>query len=191
MKRRGPNALLVKALGAATVLFLVVVAVAFLLPGDYRVERSTLVQAPIDVVRSRIADLSTWPQWSAWSRTGDPSCEFELQPSSGALEWQGDVHGHWRIAFAGGAPNERLEHELASYEGEHAVRSRGTIDLVAQGGATRVTWTVEGHMPREPVQRLVGFLMDGALGPKFEQSLDGLARSFAPAPNEANAPSTP
>jgi len=178
--RRTHGSILVKLLGAATVLFLVAIAVGLLLPGDYRVERSASVPAPIDAVRSRIADLSTWPQWSAWSRAGDPSCEFELQPLSGALEWQGDVHGHWRIAFAGGAPNERFEHELASYEGEHAVRSRGTIDLVAQGDATRVTWTVTGHMPREPVQRLVGFLMDGALGPKFELSLDGLARSFAP-----------
>lgn len=183
MTKSTRGSILVKALGVATVLFLLVVAVAVLLPGDYRVERSAVVPAPLDAVRARLCDLSTWPDWSAWSRAGDPSCDFELQPASGAIEWQGDTHGHWRIAFVDGAPNERLEHELASFEGEHAVRSRGTIDLVAQGDATLVTWTVAGHMPRDPVQRLVGLLMDGALGPKFEASLAGLARSFTPAPS--------
>jgi hypothetical protein len=182
--KRTRGSILVKALGAATVLFLLAVGVAVLLPGDYRVERSAVVPAPIAAVRARLCDLSTWPDWSAWSRTGDPSCEFELQPASGAIEWQGDAHGHWRIAFVDGAPNERLEHELASFEGDQAVRSRGTLDLVAQGDSTRVTWTVAGHMPRDPVQRLVGFLMDGALGPKFEASLEGLAHSFS-APTSA------
>lgn len=168
------------ALVIATALFVLVVAVAMLLPGDYRVERSGVVPASPTEVEARLLDLAGWSTWCGWSSSADATCVFDVYPDARAFEWRGEANGHGRLTFAAdGAP---LAHELAFFAGDQVVRSYGVFELVPDADGTRVTWRLEGHMAWNPVERLVGLMMDGALGPRLESSLAGLAATFATPP---------
>ncbi len=52
--------------------------------------------------------------------------------------------------------------------------SRGQLLLAPDGNGTRVTWTNEGDMGGNPVNRYFGLMMDRLVGPDFEAGLANL-----------------
>ena len=39
----------------------------FVLPAEWRVERSQVIKADRALIHSYVADLHTWPAWTAWT----------------------------------------------------------------------------------------------------------------------------
>ena len=54
------------------------------------------------------------------------------------------------------------------------MRSSGQLRLETAGAGTRVTWTNEGDMGANPVNRYFGLFMDRLVGPDFEGGLKNL-----------------
>jgi hypothetical protein len=54
------------------------------------------------------------------------------------------------------------------------MRSSGQLRLEPAGAGTRVTWTNEGDMGTNPVNRYFGLFMDRLVGPDFEGGLKNL-----------------
>jgi hypothetical protein len=168
--------MLKKILLSVAVLIVLFVGIGWLLPGDYRVERSTVIGAsPADVVQAA-ADLQTWPEWSAWTRAGDPACawEFSGEGVGARMAWDGPEHGQGVLTLTEIEPTRGLFYDLAFEDG--AFVAAGGLSLAPEGAGTRVTMWTEGDMGANPLNRWFGLLMDGMLGGQFETGLAGLKR---------------
>jgi uncharacterized protein YndB with AHSA1/START domain len=156
---------------SATVVFLLVSA---FLPKSYEVERELVIQAEIEVLYSSVADLTSWPAWSAWNRELDPEASWLFEGKAGlghVMQWDGPELGKGRLEIVEAIAPTQLSYVLTMPDGSLA--SRGTFELQAQASATRVRWTQSGDLPGLRM-RWVGLFFDDLLGQQFESSLRGL-----------------
>src|SRR5262245_4019430 len=79
------------------VLAILVVGVAYLLPGHYRVERSVVMKAKPEAVFPHVNTLKTWPEWTAWTTAKYPDMKVKFEgPESGVgatYSWDGQSTG--------------------------------------------------------------------------------------------------
>jgi len=162
----------VLAVAAVAVLLL---GIGLLLPSGFKVQRSVVVNAPASKVYPLIADPRQWKQWAVWNRR-DPAMQMQYSGSeigTGAKwEWQSKTEGNGAMEFTAAVPNKHVDYALSFPD--LGMSSRGELRLTAEGSGTRVTWTNEGDMGSNPVNRYFGLVMDRLVGPDFEAGLVNL-----------------
>ena len=158
---------------ALLVLFFVV---GFLLPRDVRVERSVEIDASPQAVFAMVNDFQQFNRWQPWALI-DPSTRYVFEgPDTGAgsrMIWYSD---HPQV---GDGMQEILE--SLPYSRVRALLDFGTGGMAyadylidAREGGSVLTWTLETDMGGNPVGRYVGLMMDGMIGPSYEQGLSNL-----------------
>ena len=165
-----------KTLLIAIVVLVAVLAVGgLLLSPKYTLSRTTTISAAPDKIYALIADPRGWKQWSAWNQR-DPAMAIEYSgPASGAgavWAWKSKSQGDGRMTFTTAEPPKRLGYEL--FFPDFGTTSTGDFRLEANGGATQVTWTMNGDMGSNPVYRWMGLFMDKMVGPDFDAGLANL-----------------
>jgi uncharacterized protein YndB with AHSA1/START domain len=160
------------ALVAVVALLLVI---GLLLPSGFKVQRSVQIAAPASKVYPMIADPRQWNKWTVWNRR-DPAMQVKYSGAESGVaakwSWQSKTEGNGEMEFIAAVPNERIDYTLAFPE--MGMTSRGQVLLVPEGAGTRVTWTNEGDMGSNPINRYFGLLMDRMVGPDFEGGLANL-----------------
>src|SRR5690606_3612297 len=77
-------------------LIVLLLLVALLLPSEFRVERSIVIEATPETVYEQVVDLNNWPNWSPWNAM-EPTAEYTVsgaQRGVGAVSsWKGEVIG--------------------------------------------------------------------------------------------------
>jgi len=169
--------LLLKLLGGLAVLVLVLVLVAFLLPRHYRVERATVIRAPIAKVYPQLADLRAWRNWGVWFER-DPGMKVSYSDAVATVgawsAWESPKEGNGKATLTAVAP-DRLVYRLEFPD--FGMKSEGTFVLEPQGdAAVRVVWSDAGDLGLNPMSRWMGLFFDGMLGPDFEAGLAKLRR---------------
>lgn len=163
------NALL--ALVAA--LLLIVFGGGQFLAADYRVERSTRVQAPPAKVYALIDSSKGWASWGVWYRR-DPQMKVSESGSAqgvGAVwTWTSESQGNGRMKLTGAKPERKIAYELAIDDFDP---SQGEIELTPEAGGTHVRWTMHGRMSNT-IGRWFALFMDRLVGPDFETGLANL-----------------
>ena len=158
---------------ALLVLFFVV---GFLLPREVRVERSVEIDASPQAVFAMVNDFQQFNRWQPWALI-DPSTRYVFEgPDTGAgsrMIWYSD---HPQV---GDGMQEILE--SLPYSRVRALLDFGTGGMAyadylidAREGGSVLTWTLETDMGGNPVGRYVGLMMDGMIGPSYEQGLSNL-----------------
>ena len=158
---------------ALLVLFFVV---GFLLPREVRVERSVEIDAAPQAVFAMVNDFQQFNRWQPWALI-DPSTRYVFEgPDTGAgsrMIWYSD---HPQV---GDGMQEILE--SLPYSRVRALLDFGTGGMAyadylidAREGGSVLTWTLETDMGGNPVGRYVGLMMDGMIGPSYEQGLSNL-----------------
>lgn len=161
------------------ILLIVVVALAVLVFGGgmlispkYRVQRSTLINAPADKPYALVADPQGWKRWSVWNQR-DPAMKIEyFGAASGAgagWSWKSATEGDGKMTMTAVEPNQRVVFEL--YFPDFDSTSVGTIQFAPEGAGTRVTWTMDGDMGQNPIGHWMGLMMDGMVGKDFDAGL--------------------
>jgi uncharacterized protein YndB with AHSA1/START domain len=157
------------------VLVAALVAVGFLMPSQYRVERTARINAPPERVYALLADPREWKRWSEWNRR-DPAMKLAYSgPSSGkgaAWAWESKSEGDGRMTFTNADAPRRIEYALEFPS--MGAKSKGALTLTADGPGTTVAWTNEGDVGRNPLMRLFVPFMDGMVGPDFAAGLANL-----------------
>ncbi|MEM7309635.1 MAG: SRPBCC family protein [Planctomycetota bacterium] len=157
------------------VLLLVVglVVLGFVLPTEWSLERTVVINAPPAEVHTQLIDLRTWEDWSAWNREADPTCEWDYtgEPGTGmSMEWQGDTHGHGRMTITSADPASGFTYDLEFLDFDST--ATGNFSYAPEGSGTKVTWYTEGDM-----DMFMGGLLAMALMPALEVAFDdGLAK---------------
>lgn len=153
----------------------VLVAVGLLLPSGFKVQRAVDFAAAPERIYPLIADPREWKRWSVWNRR-DPAMTMEYTGApigTGARwAWKSASEGNGEMEFTRAVPNARVEYTLSFPD--MGMRSTGQLRLEPQGNGTRVTWTNEGDMGGNPVNRYFGLFMDRLVGPDFEDGLKNL-----------------
>lgn len=146
-----------------------------LLSPKFTVSRTLTINAAPEKIYALIADPRGWALWSAWNRR-DPAMAIEYSgPASGAgavWAWKSKSQGDGRMTFTSAEAPKRLGYEL--FFPDFGTTSTGDFRLDANGGATQVTWTMNGDMGRNPVYRWMGLFMDKMVGPDFDAGLANL-----------------
>lgn len=158
----------------------IAVAIAALLgyaatrPDTFRVERSTVIQAPPDEVYALISDFHAWPAWSPWEKLDPAMARTHGGAASGVgatYAWQGNKDvGKGRMEIKQADAPRQLAIALDFLEPFEA-HNTAEFTLTPEGGATRVNWAMHGPSPF--ISKLIGVFvsMDSMIGKDFEAGL--------------------
>lgn len=164
------------ALGVTLGLFVVI---GFMLPSEYRVERSVNIEASKEQVHALVGDLSRWPTWEPW-REDDPTIVTTLGEQTvgvGAHQrWTGDS-GSGELTFTRSSPDAGIEFDLV-FDGEWICV--GYLTYADHENGVTVTWGMKGDVGMNLVGRYFNLLVDAMAGPMFERGLEKL-QTAAPA----------
>jgi len=161
----------------AIVIAVVIVAIlgyAATRPDAFKVQRSASIQAPPEKVFALINDFKRWDAWSPWEKK-DPAMKrtySAVTSGKGATyAWEGNSEvGQGRMEIVDSAPSSRVALSLdfiKPFEAHNGV----TFTLQPAGGATAVTWAMQGPMPY--ISKVISIFcdMDAMIGKDFETGL--------------------
>ena len=130
----------------AAIALAAILALAAFEPDEFRVQRSTTINAPADKVFPLIDDFRRWTAWSPFE-TMDPTMRRTYGATTtgkgATYAWEGDGKagaGRMEIAESNAPSRVRI---VLDFERPIANRARTTFTLSPHGNATLVTWTME------------------------------------------------
>ncbi|MBB2493582.1 SRPBCC family protein [Aquipseudomonas ullengensis] len=154
-------------------------------PDEFRVERSTLIQAPVERVFAQVEDFHQWHQWSPWARR-DPAMQVSYEGAAkgvGAVyRWSGNRQvGKGSCAISESRANEWVRMQLEFLEPFQA-SNVAEFHFQPEAGGTRVSWSMSGR--NTFISKAMGLLfsMDKMVGGDFEQGLASLKARAEAAP---------
>ena len=170
--------ILKKVLLVVVVLVALFLVIGLFLPSRYRVERIVVIQAKPAAIYGQISNFKNWLQWTAWNQTKYPDMQVKFEgPETGVgsgYSWEGKSTGQGSIKFTSAEPDKGISYDLAFEHGKY--KSAGSITLEQAGENIKVTWTNEGDLGGNPVNRYFGLMMDRMIGPDFAEGLNNLKR---------------
>ena len=153
---------------------LAVLGLAATKPDTFQVQRSTSIQAPPEKIYPLITDFHRWPEWSPWEALDAAMQRTHSGAPSGAgavYVWDGNkAVGAGRMEVLAAEPPSRVKIKLdflRPFEGHNTT----DFTLAPQGGATQVTWTMQGPTPFVSKLMQVFVSMDRLIGKDFEAGL--------------------
>jgi hypothetical protein len=165
------------ALIALTLVFFVVLVIGLFLPTHFVRSRSITIQADANRVHAVVADLGRWPEWTPWEK--DPTLTTALGPITSGVgatrTWTGgDRFEELKLVRAD--PASGVSYEMTYKKGEQSTVMKGEIHYRTSGGATEVTWSIEGDMPVPILGGYVVWAGRGAIDAMFDRGLARLQR---------------
>lgn len=169
---------MLKAIAIAVVVLIAgVLVVAATKPDTFRVQRAASINAPPEKVFALINDFKAWPSWSPWEKK-DPAMKRSYGAATSGkgatYAWEGNKDvGQGRMEIADSIPPSRIALKLDFLKPFEA-RNRVEFTLQPNGGATGVTWAMQGDTPYFAKIIHVFINMDDMVGKDFESGLANL-----------------
>jgi hypothetical protein len=168
---------MLKYIGVAVALVAIaLVIMAAARPSSFHVERSITIAAAPEKIDALVADFHNWDQWSPWAKL-DPSMRQSFSGAAagpGAVyEWQGNSKvGKGRMQILAVQPSlTSIQLDFLSPFKSH---NKTNFIVQPQGGATRVTWTMDGNNNFTSQVMSLFVSMDRMIGGDFERGLANL-----------------
>lgn len=170
-------------------LFIITVLVyATTRPNHFRIQRSTLIQAPPEKIFHLINDFHQWQAWSPWENI-DPTMQ---RTYSGAPQGVGTIYawvgkgkvGTGRMEITGSQPSTEIIIQLEFIKPFEA-SNVAEFTLTPQGQNTELTWVMHG--PNAYISKLMGifFNMDRMIGQDFDKGLNNIKSILEAQSNES------
>ncbi len=175
---------ILKFAGAAIALIIVV---GLILPRKAHLERSVVIQAPVDRVFSYVNSLSRFQEFSPW-REMEPDAAVTMGEKTegvgASFSWKGKKTGEGSMTISESTKNERVVTDL---EFKDQGKATAYFNLKPQDGGTQVTWGFDGDAGYNLISRYFYLFMDRFLGPDYERGLAKL-KALAEAAPEKKSP---
>lgn len=150
-------------------------ACGYLLPGDYKVERSIIIDASPAEVYPWLVDLKRWDQWGIWFRN-DPNAVINYSGPDRAIgmrsSWESPIEGSGELEIIALQHNHRLVYELHREAVNDYSVGEFVLTKVPQG--TRLSWSDSGQIEFNPITRLGMLSIESKLAPEFEIGLQNI-----------------
>lgn len=146
-------------------------------PSEFRVERSTVISAPVSTVFEHVNDMHKWQAWSPWAKL-DPNAKETFEgPESGKesiMRWDGNNQvGTGSMTITESRPNEFIQFNLEFLK---PFKGTNTAEFTFKpaGDQTQVTWSMYGK--NNFVAKAIGLIMncEKMIGGQFDQGLANL-----------------
>lgn len=155
------------------IIIAVLVIIAFLLPRQYKVERSITIGADRALVYDLTCNMKKWDLWAPWNKNVDTTALFELSGNPcevGTIwKWNGEILGNGELIVIEAVPGEYFGYDLIFDEGKY--QSKGGFNYAEVNDSVLVIWTDEGDLGFNPLNRYMGLFMDKMMGPDFDKGL--------------------
>ena len=171
-------ALIILGIGIAAAVVLVYAAAK---PDTFRIQRSAVIPASPEKIFPLIDDLGLQSTWSPFEKDVNMQRNFS-GPSQGkgaVYEWDGNREvGAGRIEIADSTPPSKVVMNLDMLRPFKA-SNRVEFTLAPEGGATHVTWVMQGKQPY--MAKLFSTFVDceKMVGKQFEEGLVKLKKAAA------------
>ena len=156
-------------------LIVLLVVIGFLLPSHFKVERSMEIAAPPEKIFPNIEDPRAWAKWTVWNQR-DPNMQMTYsgaEKGQGAKwSWRSKTEGNGSMEFSKIDAPKLMQYKLSFPD--FGMTSTGTMTLAPVGSGTKVTWTNEGELGNNPMNRYFGLMMDNMVGKDFTSGLQNL-----------------
>ena len=156
------------------IIFLLVISL--FLPKIIRVERSVVIQAPVETIFGQVNTLKNWENWSARFKM-DTAVHSKY---SGAASGEGAVYewksgkpkvGEGKITITRSVPFDSISTEILFSKN---MKTAGSFIFKKADGGTKVSWLLEENAGNNPIQKIIGLFMGKIVGPDIEKGLAGL-----------------
>lgn len=151
-----------------------------LLPDQFRIARSKVIDAPAEALFAQINDFHNWNGWSPWDKL-DPDMErtFEGSPLGyGAIYgWKGNKKvGKGRMKIVESLKDERIKLKIGFEKPYKAVNDIQFDLKPINDSQTEVVWAMSGkhEFITKAMTRFFGF--ENMVGGQFEEGLANLQR---------------
>ncbi|MCH8568864.1 MAG: SRPBCC family protein [Balneolales bacterium] len=172
----------VKALKIAAIVFSLMIAVllilAYTVNTKFAVERSVIINQPVEEVFDYVKYLRNQFNYSVWGGH-DPDMIQDFRGTDGTVgfisAWSGNEEaGSGEQEIVGIIEGERIDYELRFFEPfESTSNAYMTTEAITEN-ETRVSWGMFGSMPR-PMNLLLIFMnLEEAIGNDYETGLNNL-----------------
>jgi effector-binding domain-containing protein len=164
----------IKKIGIWTLAILVLlVLIAYLLPGSYKVERSIAIKSGTDMPYLLASNFNLWHLWAPWTKETDTTAVFTISGETGKAgsgwSWVGDEFGQGEMVISELIQGKVIRYNLAFDHGKY--KSVGEFKFEQAGDSCIVTWIDQGELGLNPLSRYMGLLMNKMMGPDFEKGL--------------------
>jgi len=153
---------------------LVAVAIAYILPGNVRVERATVIEAPPSEVFALVNGFENFNRWSPWYER-DPDGDYRIEgPAQGIgarMSWSSEKPdvGQGSQEIIESVPESLVRTRLDFGEMGDA---NAFFELEARGeDKTHLVWGFKSDLGMNPVSRYFGLMFERWIGPDYEQGL--------------------
>lgn len=157
---------------AIIALFLIV---AVFLPSEYIVTRGIEINKPVDQVYGYVADFNNFQAWNPWTPL-EPGHTFVVLGDSAKVgqkySWDGKIIGSGEMVFTEFKQNQSIKSDIAFLSPQ---QGKGVVEwnFEEAPNITKVSWSLIGEAGY-PIGRYFGLMMDGMLGPSFEDGMQNL-----------------
>lgn len=158
------------------VLAVLFVGIAYLLPREVSVVRSTDINAPASEIFPHFNNLSATEAWSPWLDR-DPNVQVTYndipEGAGAAMTWASENPqvGNGSQEIVESVENMRV---VTALDFGPQGTAEATFELLETGGVTNVTWGFVTDTGMNPMARWFGLMMEDFLGPDYEKGLANL-----------------
>lgn len=168
---------ILKIIGIILAVIVVILLILILvLPTTYNVERSITIDAPGNIIYEQVSKFENFIEWSPWSKM-DPDMTYEISGTDGTVgavySWSGnDSVGVGSLTMVS-MTDDRIEQKL-DFTAPWEAHDKAYYEFEDTSDGIRVTWGLDGNLPR-PMNVLGLFMdMDEMIGNDYEQGLSAL-----------------
>ena len=158
-------------------LLVLLLIVGFLLPSEFKVQRSIIINAPASEVYKHVVNLRNWKTWGVWFKR-DPSMLITYSGAEGDIgmtsKWESEQEGNGEMVIIAIELNQRFIYSL--YFPEMGMGSTGEFIFKEENGQTEVIWLDYGDLGSNPINHYFSLFIDQMIGPDFEVGLENLKK---------------
>lgn len=111
----------------------------------FTLEKSILINSPIDQAYAAVRDFTLWREWSPWL-IAEPETVVNYQENPDGYSWEGQVTGSGKMHLIEESAPQSIRCHLEFFKPWKSVcETRFTFEETSEG--TKVTWTMDGTLP--------------------------------------------
>jgi len=176
------------------VLIVLALIAGFFMPEEWKVEETIMIDAPPESIHAWVGNLRRWPQWTPWNEEMDPTVEYSYEgPEEGAgqiSKWNGKKAGEGELTVTKSSPKTGLFYDLWFADTDAVSKGSIMYEHVPDQKGTKVTWSNLGALGRNPLLRLFGPVIEGAVSDDFSKGLAKLKVQVESSPPPAKTATT-
>jgi len=149
---------------------------SLLLPSTAVVERTGVIQAPIDTVYAHIGNLKAWADWNPWFKPDTAATLQFSESGSGAGAWYTwtGTRSSGKVTVIDSDPKKGIHYSM-DVKNMKPVDAGIELKPTADGKATAIFWHMQTKLGMLPWWKLRGFMADRIFGPAMDKGLNTLS----------------